>query len=49
MLPASQAHEAAARLPNGCLELMPDCEHLPQVEHPDRVAAVLGRFLGEQA
>lgn len=49
VLPASQAHEAAARLPNGSLELIPDCGHLPQVEHPDRFAAVLGRFLGEQA
>ena len=47
VLPASQAREAAARLPNGSLELMPDCGHLPQVEHPDRFAAVLGRFLGE--
>ncbi len=49
VLPASQAHEAAARLPNGSLELIPDCGHLPQVEHPDRFAAVLGRFLGEHA
>jgi pimeloyl-ACP methyl ester carboxylesterase len=47
VLPASQAHETAARLPNGSLELIPDCGHLPQVEHPDRFAAVLGQFLGE--
>jgi pimeloyl-ACP methyl ester carboxylesterase len=47
VLPASQAREASARLPNGSLELMPDCGHLPQVEHPDRFAAILGRFLGE--
>jgi pimeloyl-ACP methyl ester carboxylesterase len=49
VLPPSQAHEAITRLPNGSLELMPNCGHLPQVEHPDRFAAVLGRFLGEQA
>ena len=49
VLPASQAYEAAARLPNSSFELIPDCGHLPQVEHPDRFAAVLGRFLGEQA
>jgi pimeloyl-ACP methyl ester carboxylesterase len=49
VLSPSQAHEAITRLPNGSLELMPNCGHLPQVEHPDRFAAVLGRFLGEQA
>ena len=48
VLPPSQAHEAIARLPNGSLELIPDCGHLPHVEHPERFAAILGRFLGGQ-
>ena len=48
VLPLSQAHEAIARLPNGSLELIPDCGHLPHVEHPERFAAILGRFLGGQ-
>jgi pimeloyl-ACP methyl ester carboxylesterase len=39
---------AIARLPNGSLELIPDCGHLPQVEHHERFAAVISRFLGEQ-
>ena len=48
VLPPSQAHEAITRLPNGSLELIPNCGHLPQVEHPERFVAILGRFLGEQ-
>jgi len=48
VLPPFQAHEAITRLPNGSLELMPDCGHLPQVEHPERFASSLTRFLGER-
>jgi pimeloyl-ACP methyl ester carboxylesterase len=48
VLPTSQAHEAIARLPNGSLALIPDCGHLPHVEHPERFAAILGRFLRRQ-
>jgi pimeloyl-ACP methyl ester carboxylesterase len=49
VLPVSQAHEAIARLRNGSLELIPDCGHLPHVEHPERFASSLGRFLGDQS
>jgi pimeloyl-ACP methyl ester carboxylesterase len=49
VLPPSQAHEAIARLRNGSLELVPDCGHLPQVEHPERFASTLARFLDEKA
>jgi 2-hydroxy-6-oxonona-2,4-dienedioate hydrolase len=48
VLPPSQAHEAITRLPNGSLELIPNCGHLPQVEHPERFASSLARFLGER-
>ena len=49
VLPPSQAREAIARLRNGSLELVPDCGHLPQVEHPERFASTLARFLDEKA
>jgi 2-hydroxy-6-oxonona-2,4-dienedioate hydrolase len=49
VLPPSQAHEAITRLPNnGSLELIPNCGHLPQVEHPERFASSLARFLGKR-
>jgi pimeloyl-ACP methyl ester carboxylesterase len=48
VLPPSQAHEAIARLRNGSLALIADCGHLPHVEHPERFAAILGRFLRRQ-
>jgi pimeloyl-ACP methyl ester carboxylesterase len=48
VLPPSQAHEAITRLPNGSLELIPNCGHLPQVEYPERFASSLARFLGER-
>lgn len=47
VLPHSQAQAAVARLPESYLELIPDCGHLPQVEHPERFVAILGKFLGE--
>jgi pimeloyl-ACP methyl ester carboxylesterase len=49
VLPYSQAKEAFSRLQKGYLELIPECGHLPQVEQPERFAAILGRFLDEQA
>jgi pimeloyl-ACP methyl ester carboxylesterase len=39
----SRARQARA----GSLTLVPDCGHLPQIEHPDRFADTLGRFLDE--
>ena len=47
VLPAHQARTAVGLLPHGRLALLPDCGHLPHVEHPDRFAAVLGGWLAE--
>ena len=47
VLPAHQARTAVGLLPHGRLALLPDCGHLPHVEHPDRFAAVLGDWLTE--
>jgi pimeloyl-ACP methyl ester carboxylesterase len=45
VLPYSQGQEAAARLPEGTLGLVPDCGHAPHVEQPERFASGLGEFL----
>jgi pimeloyl-ACP methyl ester carboxylesterase len=45
VLPYSQGQEAAARLPEGTLELVPDCGHAPHVEQPERFVSGLGEFL----
>jgi hypothetical protein len=47
VLPAHQTQSAVGLLPHGRLALLPDCGHLPHVEHPDRFAAVLGDWLTE--
>jgi len=47
VLPSHQARTAVDLLPDGRLALLPDCGHLPHVEHPDRFAAVLGDWLAE--
>ena len=49
VLPHAQALEAISRIPDGSLELIPACGHLPQVERPERVADVLVRFLSERS
>jgi 2-hydroxy-6-oxonona-2,4-dienedioate hydrolase len=48
VFPESQAREAAARLKDGSLGVIPDCGHLPHVEYPGRFVAELERFLGGQ-
>ncbi len=48
VLPPSQAHEAITRLPNGSLELILSCGHLPLVERHVRFASILVRFLVER-
>ena len=48
VFPASQARAALSRLPDGSLSFIPDCGHLPYVEHPVRFAVVPGRFLDER-
>ena len=48
ILPVTQARAALARLPNGSLEIIPDCGHLPHVEWPDRFVRALDGFLGHE-
>ena len=48
ILPASQARAALARLPDGSLEVIPDCGHLPHVEWPERFVEALGGFLRDR-
>jgi pimeloyl-ACP methyl ester carboxylesterase len=48
VLPYSQGQEAAARLPEGTLELVPDCGHAPYVEQPERFVSGLGQFLSNK-
>jgi pimeloyl-ACP methyl ester carboxylesterase len=48
LIPATHACDAVERLRDGELVFMPDCGHLPQVEHPEKFAAILGRFLSEK-
>ncbi len=49
VFPVSQPRDAAARLAEGSLTLIPDCGHLPHVERPDRFVGALGRFISEQS
>jgi pimeloyl-ACP methyl ester carboxylesterase len=37
----------AHALEKGSLTVVPDCGPLPQIEHPDRFADTLGRFVDE--
>jgi 4,5:9,10-diseco-3-hydroxy-5,9,17-trioxoandrosta-1(10),2-diene-4-oate hydrolase len=46
LFPFWQAKNAVARLPNGFLKLIPNCGHLPHIEHPKRFVSILGEFLG---
>jgi len=48
VLPYSHAKEAFSRLPEGYLELISECGHLPQVEQPERFVSGLRRFLSEK-
>ena len=49
VFPDSQAREAASRLRDGSLALIPECGHMPHVECPDRFVAALDEFLGGRA
>ena len=49
VFPESQARDAAARLHEGSLAVIPDCGHIPHVECPGRFVGVLGEFLSGQA
>jgi pimeloyl-ACP methyl ester carboxylesterase len=48
VFPLWQGEEAVTRLPEGSLELIPNCGHLPHVEQPRTFASIVGRFLGER-
>jgi 4,5:9,10-diseco-3-hydroxy-5,9,17-trioxoandrosta-1(10),2-diene-4-oate hydrolase len=48
ILPVWQARVALARLPQGSIEIIPDCGHLPHVEWPDRFVRALDGFLGDE-
>ncbi len=48
VIPYSHAKEAASRLQEGYLELIPECGHLPQVEQPEQFVSGLRRFLSEK-
>jgi pimeloyl-ACP methyl ester carboxylesterase len=48
VIPYSHAKEAVSRLPEGYLELISECGHLPQVEQPERFVSGLRRFLSEK-
>ena len=43
VVPVEQARAAAAEIPHARLELLP-AGHVPQLGHPDRVAALIGKF-----
>lgn len=49
VFPYSQGQKAVSNLRQGFLELIPDCGHLPHIEHPNRFAAILGQFLNVRA
>ncbi|MCA1838371.1 MAG: alpha/beta fold hydrolase, partial [Actinobacteria bacterium] len=48
LLPYWQAKDAAARLQNGSLKLIPNCGHLPHVEQPKQFTSILGDFLSKR-
>ena len=49
VFPKAHAREAAARLPEGSLAVIPDCGHMPHVECPKRFLASLDGFVGGRA
>ena len=49
VFPEPQARDAAARLHEGSLAVIPDCGHMPHVECPDLFVAALDEFFGERA
>lgn len=49
VFPERQAREAAARLREGSLAVIPDCGHMPHVECPAPFLAALDEFIGGRA
>lgn len=49
LVPVACAHEAATHIPNARLDIIDDCGHWPQREHPGAFHDALGAFLGGQS
>lgn len=47
VLPVHHAKAAISRLPQGRLEILSDCGHIPQIEQPERLEAALSKFFNE--
>lgn len=45
LVPRRRAEFLAAMMPQGCLEMIPEAGHLPQLEQPEAVTQVLQTFL----
>ena len=45
ILPSAQLAAAAAALPHAAVHLLPDTGHMPQIERPDEVAALVTAFV----
>lgn len=45
LVPRRRAEFLAAMMPQGCLEIIPEAGHLPQLEQPEAVTKVLETFL----
>jgi pimeloyl-ACP methyl ester carboxylesterase len=45
LIPRRRAEFLAAMMPQGCLEIIPEAGHLPQLEQPEAVTKVLETFL----
>jgi 3-oxoadipate enol-lactonase len=48
VVPVSNGHGIASRIPGARLEVLPGVGHYPYIEAPERFAAVVGEFLREQ-
>jgi pimeloyl-ACP methyl ester carboxylesterase len=49
MVPPENSRQLAARIPGAKLRLIPNCGHLPMLEHPEAVAEAVIEFLGARA
>lgn len=45
LIPRRRAEFLAAMMPQGCLEIIPEAGHMPQLEQPEAVTKVLATFL----
>jgi 4,5:9,10-diseco-3-hydroxy-5,9,17-trioxoandrosta-1(10),2-diene-4-oate hydrolase len=47
VMPVEQSQAASERIRQGRTVILPDCGHIPQIEHPDRVVALVTEFLDD--